>query len=197
MVRLPRIVCQISHGDEMNRLTDPVHSPGAVTTITDVHPDHLRDWRRRDILNMIGTADENGRWKYSLRDVVAIWIGLRLSQHGRSMPLAEAFRYGAAMAGSVIVRFLHRDAGIPSTAGRYFVTLADGFVQDGKAYGMTTMRVADLSELAGREFDLMTVLDAERLAATIPPQIAGFLLVAAENQYGDMGLDRLTEGLDA
>lgn len=195
MLHLPRIVWQISHGDEMTHYTDPVYSPGAVTTITDVHPDHLRDWRRRDFLNMIGTADENGRWKYSLRDAVAIWIGVRLSQHGRSMPLADAFRYGAAMAGSVIERFLCRNRGIQRTAGRYFVTLAEGDAQDGKAYGITSMRVADLSELAGREFDLMTVLDAERLAATIPPQIAGFLLVAAENEYDDLGLDRLTEGL--
>ncbi|WP_152968369.1 hypothetical protein [Gemmobacter sp. LW-1] len=180
----------------MTTFTEPTYSPGAVATITDAPPEHLRDWRRRDLLNLIGTAEENGRWKYSLRDVVAIWIGLRLSQHGRAMPLATAFNYGAGLAETVINRFLARKVGIPTTGKRYAVTLADGDTKDGKTYGITTLRVADLAELAGRDFDMLTVLDCERLAATIPPQIAGFLLVAAENEYEAMGLHRWTEGLD-
>lgn len=180
-----------------NHFTERNLSPGAVASLTQPTTDLQRNYRARGMFDGIGEPDEAGRWKYSLRDVVAIWIGDRLHMNGLGMDRRDALRNGNALADTVITRFLRRHAGVKDGTARYVVTVADGHAQEGKTSGLTFLRTSDLASLAERAFDALTVLDCERLAATIPANIAGLLTVALENQYDDMGLDALTEGLDA
>lgn len=180
-----------------NRFTEHNLSPGAVATLTQPTTDLQRNYRARGMLDGFGAADDAGRWKYSLRDVVAFWIGDRLHMNGLGMDRRDALMNGNALADTVITRFLRRHAGMTDETARYAVTVSDGHAQEGKASGLTSLRTSDLSSLAEHDFDALTVIDCERLAATIPASIAGLLTVALENQYDDLGLDALTEGLDA
>lgn len=167
-------------------------SPGAVASMTQPTPDLQRNYRQRDMLEGYGELQENGRWLYSLNDLVAIWICDRLSQNGQVMERREGFRMGAALAGRVITALIlgryggHSD--LSPLKARFAVYAHEGHsrARDGKPYGSTFLSMNALEELERHEFDYVQIVDVENLAKNIPDQIRGLLIAADENEKDEL-----------
>lgn len=172
-------------------------SPGAVASLTEPTPDLQRNYRGRGMMDDYGQADDKGRWKYSLRDLVGMWIADRLSHGGKVMDRRDALRFGCSIAPSVISAFFAFKRGrVPfgEAAQRFTVMLHDGFDGDMRVHGSEVADVSALAEIEIKEFDYAEVIDLHRLAKTIPPEIQGLLVAAAENEAEDLVPDM--SGLD-
>lgn len=170
-------------------------SPGALASLTEPTPDLQRNYRARGMMDRMGKAEDNGRWKYSLVDLVAMWISDRLCQHGMVMDRRDALRLGSQLSRHVIHQYLKQRIGLPTTTPRYAVYLADGYSEGMRVHGQEFLRVAGLAELEGKEFDRVEVVDLHRMARTIPKEIEMLLNIAAENEDYDTGLSDSREGL--
>lgn len=128
--------------------------------------DALRDFRRKGYLENYGSKGENGRWTYSHRDVVGLWIAETL--HGKDR-LADL--YGilniAHFAAGELVRHLHGC----NSAQRWcvelhtFKTAADGMSIHGSEFHL----ISALDDLKG--FFSHEGLDLEELARLAPDWI--------------------------
>lgn len=179
----------------MNAFDQYTLSPGALASFTEPTPDLQRNYRTRGMMDGIGKSDDAGRWKYSLCDLVSIWISDRLSMHGRAMDRRIALRRGVSLAQTVINGALKNYRGIPLGHPRYMVILSDGFSDDGRVHGQSLKEVSGLHELDADAFDQAEIIDIHRLAKTIPVAIMSLLIVAHENEFDDIGLPGLVEGL--
>lgn len=66
----------------------PTLTPAAVELHAGIGVDNLRDWRRRKLLDGIGTCAATGRWTYSVADVVALAVARELLDQGVALTLA-------------------------------------------------------------------------------------------------------------
>lgn len=57
---------------DMSEFNKYTLSPGAVASMTEPTPDLQRNYRQRGMLDNYGELQDNGRWKYSVSDLVAI-----------------------------------------------------------------------------------------------------------------------------
>lgn len=55
-------------------LSVPKYQPSEIEALTGFGPQQLREWRRLGFLEGFGKLDDNGRWKYSLREAIALAI---------------------------------------------------------------------------------------------------------------------------
>ena len=161
-------------------------SPGAVASMTEPTPDLQRNYRQRGMLESYGKADASGRWKYSLHDLVGFWIADRLAQRGHSMDRRDALRHGYSLAMGVIENFLLIRLGKEPKGKRYSGFLHDGYGEGGRVHGISAKSFASMAEIEAEEFDRVEMVDTHRLAKTIPPEIAGLLIAAAENEADDL-----------
>lgn len=154
---------------------DPTLSPSELADLTEPTPELQRNYRAREMLDDIGTAGDNGRWKYSLRDVVAIWISDKLCWGGH-MDRRTALRRGSGAAEKVINAFLAWRSGGTPVCKRYIV-LATGAESGAHS-------VDNLSELDGFNFYKAEVMDLWELAKDVPEEI-GALLSAASHKMAE------------
>lgn len=142
-------------------------SPSDIETLTGWSPDGQRDLRRKGLLSNYGTATETGRWKYSVRDVVAFWIASRLHHRHDGLDLTTLFAVSWTNAPTVI-------ALIKGDAAQRYLAKLDRKEEIGDNMMMSHAEIvtfADLSELAGRAFDQAHVIDFKHLADTAPDRI--------------------------
>lgn len=170
-------------------------SPGALASLTEPTPDLQRNYRARGMLDNIGQSDVNGRWKYSLADLMTMWIGDRLALRGMAMDRRDALRLGRQLSREVIGIYLKLRLDLPITTPRYAVYLADGYSEGDRAYGQEFLHVVGLPDLQDKEFDRAEVIDLHRLAKTIPEGIEALLNVAAENAGDETGAPAVVESL--
>lgn len=165
-------------------------SPGAVASMTEPTPDLQRNYRQRGMLEGYGELQENGRWKYSLTDLVGIWICDRLSQRGQGMERREGFRLGMMLAGRVINMFTMSryggNFGSPPFISRYAVLLHMGAGDTGEVFGSSVKSLNRLEDLTEEKFDYAQVIDVENLAKGLPENIRGLLIAADENEKDDL-----------
>ena len=58
------------------------NTPMEVEAMTGVSPEVLRNWRSRGFMDDLGTKLHNGRWVYSPRDTMTIWVMWQMSGVG-------------------------------------------------------------------------------------------------------------------
>jgi hypothetical protein len=157
-------------------------SPGAVASMTEPTPDLQRNYRQRGMLESYGKADDSGRWKYSLRDLVGFWIADRLAQRGYSMDRRDALRHGYALAPGVIDNVLRIRRGGRPSGNRFSGFLHDGWAEGGRVHGILAESFSSLADIESRTFDRVEMIDTHHLARTIPAEIQGLLIAAFENE---------------
>ncbi|WP_299842154.1 hypothetical protein [uncultured Roseovarius sp.] len=86
-----------------------VLTPAIVAEISEVDAAILRDLRSRSLIDGFGAEGGNGRWKYSLADATAIWIGKHLIQRGM-VDRQEAYLVGKLGADEVLSVLRGNDA---------------------------------------------------------------------------------------
>jgi hypothetical protein len=59
------------------------YTQSEASLLTGISQDVLRDWRRRGFLDGFGELAENGRWKYSLHDIIILSIARALEPNGQ------------------------------------------------------------------------------------------------------------------
>lgn len=157
-------------------------SPGAVASMTQPTPDLQRNYRQRNMLAHYGELQENGRWKYSLSDLVAIWICDCLSQNGQIMERRDGFKLGHMLAGRVIANFIKQRKGFTDGA-RYEAIIHSIGVGDGTLSGSEIRTIASLDDLDQNSWEYAQIIDIWALVLKIPPQIQGLLIAADENEF--------------
>jgi hypothetical protein len=142
----------------MKDIQVPHFAPSRIEQTLDVSGTFLRDLRRHGLLEDFGHLND-GRWLYSCEDVVALYIGVRLTTRG--MLRQRAYSVGRASALDVIDRI--RGIARPR---RYSAAINSLLLS---AIEQTDFREADcLADLEGLAFDRMEVIDREYLAASVP-----------------------------
>jgi len=168
--------------EKLERAGDPVawyrhrrtYTPAQIEDLAGVVPEATRVWRARGILSNYGVLGENGRWLFSLRDLVGFYIARRLGDdvmRNTGLDVAAALGIGWTNAPTVIdrvkggaaaeryVAFLHRAAG----------THADGL-------GGTEVRTArHLRQFEDEPFDRLEAIDLWYIAATLPQPLRGYI----------------------
>lgn len=162
-------------------------SPGVLASLTEPTPDLQRNYRTRGMIDGFGELQKNGRYKYSLSDLVAFWICDRLAAGGRGMDRRDGFHLGYMLAGNVINHFLHMRHGIQPMGFRFAVTLSEGAGDKDEAYGQSVMTCSSLGEIEGKTFDHAQIVDIHNLTRNIPEQIKALLIVADENEIDEAG----------
>ena len=161
-------------------------SPGALASMTEPTPDLQRNYRQRGMLEGYGERQENGRWMYSVSDLVGFWICDRISNRGDDMDRRDGFRIGKLIAGRVITSWmLNRHSwgevtDLNPLKNRFFVHLFRG----PDAEGVRTSEIVginSLSDLNHLAFERVHILDIEALANALPESIKALLVVADEN----------------
>jgi hypothetical protein len=145
-------------------------SPKQVGELTGIHPDFLRDWRRQGFLDVFG-QEAAGGWKYSLHDVVALWICERLSGRGMNIGRKAALNWGRGNAGDVITNIKRATAGLDPMGNRFAAILWDGNDSDGRVHGSSLVRLLAITQLDEFDFDHAEIVNLWRLAATAPAEI--------------------------
>lgn len=132
-----------------------------VAEISNVHPDTLRDWRHRGLISTFGDLQPNGRWLYSVREAVALYLGWRLIVEAK-VERAEALRIGFEVAPDLITA-IRGD-------GPWRHYRASVFTVDASSTGWSVRRLDDLAEI--RNAILVTnVLNIAALAAAAPREV--------------------------
>jgi hypothetical protein len=144
---------------------DASFPPGAVAELANVHPDILRNWRFHGLIDGYGTLGANGRWRYSLHDVVALWAGARLISEAK-IDRARAFNFARIIAPDVIRHVLGTGA-----AARWHASVT---TFDGQGYSLGEHwqgnSLADVAAVPG--FLLAdNLVDLEAFAARIPAEL--------------------------
>lgn len=161
------------------QLDDPMFKPSKIEGMTSLHPDTLRDWRRLRILDHYGKANVSGRWMYSLRDAIGLWIagvltgtdGLRGAMLLRARDLAPA----------IAARVIADEEGSPAPNKRFVGGVYVGALEDGEdgSIGESWEAVDTLAELdrfeGAHEFRF---LDLKTFADTVPADLRAAILEA-------------------
>lgn len=156
--------------DTMEAALTKEFTPKEVGEMTGIHPDFLRDWRRQGFLDVFG-KDGAGGWRYSLDDLVALWMSERLSGRGVNIGRKAALNWGRGNAGDVITNIKRVTAGLDPMGNRFAAILWDGNDGDGRVHGSTLVRLLAISQIADYAFDHAEIVDLWRLAATAPAAI--------------------------
>lgn len=166
-------------------------SPSEIASLTEPTSALQRNYRLRGMFDPYGQADENGRWKYSLQDLVGIWVADRLANGGKTMDRRDALKIGAICSEDVInnycLKHLHSDEEFGVI--HYIAYLSDG---DSKNKDISFIALRSLSDLESKPFDNASVIDIHHLSRTIPENIRGLLKVAAEKLLGPAKLSKPT-----
>lgn len=149
----------------------PKYSPHEIGMLTGIHPDRLRDWRRQGLLMMIGSETEGGHWKYSVLDMVALWLSERLCGNGSGVSRTDAIHNSSAYANDVAIHMVQRHKHLNPTGKRYAGQIWEGFTSNGIAHGWTIVRVTTLSEMDEMTFDRAEIIDIWHIAETAPRNI--------------------------
>lgn len=155
----------------MSKLPDmnaAVFTPAQISDLTNLEPEVLRNWRMRGFMRNYGLEGENGRWLYSLRDLVAFWIADRLTEQ-RTIERHQALATGWGQA-PVFIAFMTGEASAPH---RYVAFIETSRAEEGQMRSSGTELVCSktLAELERLAFDLMVVIDLQHLADTAPKAI--------------------------
>lgn len=143
--------------------------PNEVSTIAGLTPDKLRDWRRRNLLDDVGTELANGRWVYSFGDVSLLAISGWLLKAGFVSDLKPALRI-AARINAVVWNFIAEPdhSEIVERSGRYFMVLPEGSIEQRWTIAFPTAE-------ALRGYPAATVIDCKVLAETLSPSLRAMI----------------------
>ncbi|MER8491157.1 hypothetical protein NKH53_23245 [Mesorhizobium australicum] len=108
--RLPRYGCVVeTRSSEPISMNQIFYEPGAVAKHLGHSPDVFRDWRRRGLLEDVGTLKGNGKWKYSYGDLVRLAIANFLIARRITVDLRDALQVAGAAVPYVIARLRPED----------------------------------------------------------------------------------------
>lgn len=65
-------------------------APAAIERLIGISPDSLRDWRRRNVFDDIGTRDISGRWIFSALDALKLGVAKALADRGIDLETAHS-----------------------------------------------------------------------------------------------------------
>lgn len=150
------------------------YTPSDIERLTKWSADGLRDMRRREFIRNYGEASENGRWQYSLRDLVAFYVADRLWRPSKDgLMLHTALAIGWANAPHVI------DLIRGKVATKYLAILdkTDTTIfSDQTLSGSSIVEIEEISDLANNEFDEAHLINLKRIADTAPLRIKAEVL---------------------
>ncbi|WP_370158474.1 MerR family transcriptional regulator [Salipiger bermudensis] len=158
--------------------------PNAVTALTKVDPDTIRDWRRQGIIDGIGEQGSNGRWMYSVADCVVLWMAVKLAgPKGIYMELNRALalshRSALRVMATAVDGFWEEFEG--QEFSEYFEVLVfDGDMDAGSEEPIRPCRVQSLAKLDDVEFHRLEVINVGHFAKTMPAEIKGHVIAIAE-----------------
>ncbi len=153
-------------------------TPMEIEKLTTWSADALREMRRRGFLSNYGEETEGGRWRYSLRDLVAFDIASRLWQRtGEGFMLQTCFALAWTNAPHVIdlirgkaapacVAVLNQSRPFPSKE----VDLRYG--------GSEVVTLSGIAELAERDFDDAHIINLNRIAETTSLKVKAYVIEA-------------------
>lgn len=147
-------------------------TPAQVEHLTGWSVDGQRDLRRKGFWEHYGVLGENGRWRYSSRDIAALWLASELHRNESSHGLQELFAQCYTNSAGLLRLFQGK-------AAERFVAIIYDSPRISGVGGYTVKRIQDLSWLAKRGFDEAVVIDLQHLADTAPEDIRMALLEAA------------------
>ena len=150
------------------------YTPAQIEELAGVVPEATRVWRARGILSNYGVLGENGRWLFSLRDLVGFYIAKRLGDdvmRNTGLDVAAALGIGWANAPTVIDRVRGGAA-----AERYVASLhrAAG-THTGGLTGTEFRTGRHLGQLEDEPFDRLEVIDLWYIADTLPQPLRGYI----------------------
>lgn len=151
-------------------MNEPTFSPADVEELTGWHAQGQRDMRHKGYLENYGTLGDNGRWRYSKRDLIAFWIAGVLYERERR-DLAQTLAQSWTMAEHVLARVEARPA-------PQFVV-----------FGWKTERLAGGLTLSGTEFAYFNSLDDASRSGFVHLEVTDLKALAA------LASDRLIEAL--
>lgn len=142
-----------------------------------------REYRQRGMMEDFGQLVA-GRYMYSLRDVVGVWVSDRLSVRGQAMDRRDALRLGKLASEYVITAFRDfcqaRAPGVPR-----FITVYDGGhgeLADGAGDVVDPIGfIATAKDVDQMDFYRVEQIDIHRLAATVPANIAAKIQEMEDN----------------
>jgi len=155
-------------------------TPGDVASLTQPTPDLQRNYRQRGMLGSYGECTAGGRWRYSLRDLVGIWIADRLSGHGVLMDRRRALEIGYAMSPEIIAMVVGARRGWVLNGpddSRFFA-----YVYTGESDRWSFHRLNSLADVGSLKGDRIEIFDLQHIAADVPEDIRSLLYAAAESE---------------
>lgn len=167
----------------MSHETIADYRPNDLGKFTSINLNNVRDWRAQGWMDEYGESSETGRWKYSLRDIVALHVADRLAGRGRAVPRADALRYGHSNAEMVIHcfhMFRCNWAPLDPYSRRFSVIFHDGQGDQARPDGSGAIHINDLREVHDRFFDVAVIIDIHHLAKTLPVLLKTELVAASE-----------------
>lgn len=145
-----------------------VFSPAEIGELTGWVPDAQRDLRHKEFLSNYGFQTESGRWKYTVRDLVAFWTATHLRDSG--MPLHQLLATCWTNAQHVM-NFMNDET---YTGARYvaFLYNSEMSVDQMSSVGWEVVKVAELGHLElFHKFSKADLIDLKTVAAAVPETI--------------------------
>ena len=154
-----------------DKMREPVFSPMQVAAISGVDVLAQRDWRRRKFLDLIGTLGENGRWTYSCRDVLVLYLMRRLADRGFQIDHARNVSFAIYQTVAEMARAALEDEDPRPKGVKRFVTITyDPKLDDGNstASGWTASPVDGIDGSLPLAMDAFQIVDCASLAYRMP-----------------------------
>lgn len=149
------------------------YSPAEIEQMTGWHPQGLRDMRSKRYLDNFGEMQENGRWVYSARDVVAFWLAGFLHEHDHNPDLKGILGASYSNAPALAAKLTGRP-------GYRFVAIvkeAEPTPRGMASYGSRILPTNTLDELAKGSVFAVSAIDLVAIAEHAPDAVRS---VAAE-----------------
>jgi len=144
-------------------------TPAEIEAYTRWTPEATRDLRHKGFLSNYGSQSDAGRWKYSIRDLIAFWMADHLRDAG--FPVHQLLATSWTSAEAVINLLQGITAGERYVAFLFTITALD----DGDVSGWTVVRVRSLAEIeAQHSFAKADILDLKAIAEAVPEKIRYF-----------------------
>lgn len=143
-----------------------------------VSTDSLRDWRRRGLIDTIGTKDGKRGWKYSVIDVAALWTGLFMGMYSN-------FELARVYAGVIATTIVKMKADLPIKHYDYAVDEIEfgDMCIFSAAYSNERQKVVLLDSLADapKKFTQAAVINLAQIYGQMPSGLREAMFVADVN----------------
>lgn len=137
--------------------------PADLEILTAWSPDSLRVMRTKGILDLLGTQDANGRWRYSRKDAAAIWIASVMRDRDRLVSLELIFGQAYTVADDLLAHIDGQPA--PRFAAQVYSRDPSGL------RGWEAMRVDSLDAIDVPGLVSIEALDLAALARIAPDKL--------------------------